>query len=212
MHESLELVDARGEPCPRPVTLAMKAAASGRAFAVLVDGEAARDNVLRYAAYAGRVAEAAAAGEGSFRIAFAAREDGGRPSGDPDGAAALPAAAPVAEAKRADEAAIFLLASDRIGQGDDGLGELLMRGFLHALAERDAPPARIILMNGGVRLAAKGSGALESLSALEAAGAEILACGTCLEFFGLKGALGVGRVSNMYEIAGFLSEGRVVRP
>jgi len=39
----------------------------------------------------------------------------------------------------------------------------------------------------------------------------ILACGTCLEFFQLKESLAVGRVSNMYEIAELLQQGRVIR-
>jgi hypothetical protein len=38
-------------------------------------------------------------------------------------------------------------------------------------------------------------------------GVEILACGTCLEFYKLTEALGVGRITNMYEIAGLLLEG-----
>jgi intracellular sulfur oxidation DsrE/DsrF family protein len=41
-------------------------------------------------------------------------------------------------------------------------------------------------------------------------GVEVLACGTCLEFYQLKDALAVGRVSNMYEIAGLLLQGRTL--
>ncbi len=38
------------------------------------------------------------------------------------------------------------------------------------------------------------------MRALEKESVEILACGTCLGHFGLKDAVEVGRISNMYEI------------
>jgi peroxiredoxin family protein len=54
---------------------------------------------------------------------------------------------------------------------------------------------------------------LETLKALSEKGVEILSCGTCLDFYGLKEKLKVGRVSNMYTIAQTLIEAeRVVRP
>ncbi len=40
---------------------------------------------------------------------------------------------------------------------------------------------------------------------------EILACGTCLEYYNLKEQLAVGRVTNLYEISGLLLQGRVVK-
>ena len=48
---------------------------------------------------------------------------------------------------------------------------------------------------------------------LEAAGVEILSCGTCLDFFHAKEKLRAGRVSNMMEIAESLwAADRVLRP
>ena len=44
-------------------------------------------------------------------------------------------------------------------------------------------------------------------------GADIATCGLCLDFFGLKEALAIGRVTNMLEIATALqTAGRVIRP
>ena len=106
-------------------------------------------------------------------------------------------------------ATVFIAAAG-IGAGDEQLGALLLRGFLYTLTEAEAAPARIILMNGGVRLAVAGSDSLVNLVRLAERGVEILACGTCLEFFQLKDALAVGRVTNMYEIAGLLLQGRTV--
>ena len=41
---------------------------------------------------------------------------------------------------------------------------------------------------------------IEDLKNLAAQGVEIISCGTCLNFYGLKEKLAVGEVSNMYDI------------
>jgi len=46
----------------------------------------------------------------------------------------------------------------------------------------------------------EGSDTVQALSNLESLGVEILVCGTCLDFFGLKEKLAAGTVSNMYDI------------
>ena len=83
-----------------------------------------------------------------------------------------------------------------------------MRAFLYTLTESGIVPRRLLLMNGGVLLAIEGSEHLVNLQRLADLGVEILACGTCLEFYKVKDKLAIGRVSNMQEIAGFLMEGR----
>jgi len=102
------------------------------------------------------------------------------------------------------------LSSRTIGRGDDELGALLMRGFLYTLTESETVPQRVLLMNSGVTLAAEGSEHLENLRRLVDLGVEILACGTCLEFYKLTDQLAVGRVSNMQEIAEFLLQGKAL--
>ena len=48
---------------------------------------------------------------------------------------------------------------------------------------------------------------------MEAQGVEILTCGTCLDFYGLKDKLAVGGVTNMYSIVEKLSKaGKVIKP
>jgi peroxiredoxin family protein len=46
---------------------------------------------------------------------------------------------------------------------------------------------------------------LEDLRELAGKGVEVLSCGTCLDFFGIKKNLLVGKVSNMYEIINSLA-------
>ncbi|MEJ2189245.1 MAG: sulfurtransferase-like selenium metabolism protein YedF [Acidobacteriota bacterium] len=100
-----------------------------------------------------------------------------------------------------------------MGAGDDDLGALLMRSFLKTQAQLEHPPEAIIFYNDGVKLCCEGSLLLDDLRSLEAAGIEIIACGTCLNFFELADKLRVGRVTDMLEIASRLADaGRIVRP
>jgi selenium metabolism protein YedF len=88
-----------------------------------------------------------------------------------------------------------------------------MRSYLKTLLELDTKPNRLILINSGVWLSSEGSDVLETLKVLSERGVEILSCGTCLDFYGLKEKLKVGIVSNMFTIAQTLLEAkRVVRP
>lgn len=86
-----------------------------------------------------------------------------------------------------------------------------MRGFIYTLTQLKPLPARLVLMNSGVELACSGSDSLASLDSLASRGVEIFVCGTCLEYYGLRPSLKVGKVSNMYEIAGFLAQTAVLR-
>ncbi|MGB4304410.1 MAG: DsrE family protein, partial [Syntrophomonadaceae bacterium] len=63
----------------------------------------------------------------------------------------------------------------------------------------------IIFMNSGVFLTTEGSEVLEILQSLSQEGVEILSCGTCLDFYGLKDKLAVGDVTNMYTATDILS-------
>ena len=70
-----------------------------------------------------------------------------------------------------------------------------MRAFIHTLGEVTPRPDKIIFINSGVKLVAKGSEVIEDLVGLKDRGVEILACGTCLGYYNLKEAVEVGRIS-----------------
>jgi len=105
-----------------------------------------------------------------------------------------------------DKKTIVFVGSSTLGRGDEELGNVLMRSFIHTLTETEVPPQEIIFMNSGVKLVAEGSEVLDDLRSLESRGIEILACGTCLGYYRLKDAIRVGRISNMYDIAAALLE------
>ena len=62
-------------------------------------------------------------------------------------------------------------------------------------------------MNSGVKLVAGDEQQIiDSVNKLIEKGTEVLVCGTCLDFYGLKEQLKVGEVSNMYDILGRMQE------
>jgi selenium metabolism protein YedF len=100
-----------------------------------------------------------------------------------------------------------------MGKGNDELGTVLMKSFIHTLTESEKLPATMIFYNTGVKLAVKGSDVIDDLKKLEEKGIEILVCGTCANFFKIKDDIAAGVISNMYDIAGrMMSSGRLLMP
>jgi selenium metabolism protein YedF len=95
---------------------------------------------------------------------------------------------------------VYVIASDSMGRGSDQLGWALLQTYVQTIKDVDPLPEKIVLYNSGVKLVTTASGALEALRSLQERGVVILACGTCLDFFGLKSAIAVGQISNMLEI------------
>lgn len=196
-------IDARGKACPMPVVLAKKALDAGEnEVLVRVDNAVAVENLRRLAASTGRDAQSEPT-EGGFAVTIT-----GAGAGADCGCTLLetpvPAAAPGAGL------ALFI-GKDHIGEGDLTLGRNLMRMFFLTLAEGDTVPKSILFMNGGVLLPVENEQVIEALRTLEARGAEILVCGTCLSAFDMTDRLRIGTVSNMYEIQKrLLDAGRVI--
>jgi selenium metabolism protein YedF len=182
-----ELVDVRGQACPVPVVRTRDALNTGAAdVEVLVDNTTSRDNVCRFASSRGCGIEVLEE-EGVFRIRIS------NPSGQRD-------AEPEEKASENGQRTVVVLSEDIMGRGSPELGRILVKAFLNTLAENDPPPWRLVLFNRGVMLALEGEDTVQALSNLNSMGVEILVCGTCLDFFGLKEKLAIGTVSNMYDI------------
>jgi len=105
------------------------------------------------------------------------------------------------------------LSSDGMGQGDAALGRKLMASFLKELVAAGTPVDLVGCVNHGVLLTTEGSPVLEHLQALEAAGARIASCGTCLDALGLRDKLLIGEVGSMDKtIQVMATADRVLRP
>ncbi len=194
-----EVVDCRGLACPQPVIRTRKAMAESDQVTTIVDNETAVGNVTRMAQKEGYSAEVEKKEDGIF---LHLTRTGPRPQADVVG---------FASSQAPEGPLVVLVASDRLGRGDDELGGILMRSFLHTLNEVEPLPDTMIFLNAGVKLTVDDSLVLEDLRDLKGKGVEILACGTCLGHFGLKERIAVGQISNMYSIAeALLGAGKVV--
>jgi len=187
-------VDVRGLSCPAPVVSVKRALEeAGGELRVLLDDGAPRENVKRFAQGRGYLVQEEAT-EGGFALTLtSSAEHQPQPKG---GVATGPA--------------VLLIGSDRLGDGPEELGRLLMRNFIMTLVELAELPDRMLFINTGVLLTAAGSEVLEALEALGNRGVEVLSCGICLDFFKKKELLAAGGVTNMFTIAESLLGARSV--
>lgn len=200
-------IDTRGRLCPEPLILTRRAIAQGTAgdeFEVLTDNATACSNLRTYLTELGVAFE----GDGEvIRFTLGATVPG---AGAVPAASATVCDAPAATAKGDYCVAV---AADRMGRGDDALGAILLRAFINALGEAERLPGHILCYNSGINVALEGSDTVAALRELEKRGVEVLVCGTCLDFYGVKERLAAGRVSNMFRITEVLSQtGHVVYP
>lgn len=193
-------VDARGLDCPKPVIETKKAMDSGAdRVTTLVDNETAAKNVALLA--------------GKMGFSVVRKVDGGAIALEMESLEQTGSDAPPRTAGAETGDWTLLMAQDTLGEGSRELGAILAKGYFYALTETKPYPKAALFLNGGIRLALKGSPVLEHIRTLEAGGTEILVCGTCLDFFGEKENLGVGSVSNMYDIVDRMKEApRLIRP
>lgn len=185
-------IDARGLTCPAPVLLVKNAVeqAGNPELDVLVDNAASVENVTRFLGSKGYSVTDIEEGQ-AHRLS--ARSDQDIADFDKDtqddgvqGEAGLKI--------------VVLITSDRLGSGDDTLGAKLMESYLKTIKEMGEELWQLIFVNGGVKLTTSSSPVLEDLQEYEGSGVIILACGTCLEHYGLTAEKKVGTTTNMLDI------------
>ncbi len=191
-------IDAKGLACPEPVVLARKALSESPDITVIVDNETARENIKRMArSQSCSFQEHGENGEYHIHITR-------------DNAAASPGSS--LNGRTTSGPDVYVFSENRMGHGDDELGSVLIRAFIHTLLDIENGPDSMLFYNSGVFLTMADSPVLDDLRELAERGTEILVCGTCVNFFKLDKP-SAGMISNMYEIAGRMSlAGRIVKP
>ena len=177
----VKTVDARNVSCPEPVVKTKKALEEipeRERLIVLVNTNEARQNVERFARSQGCSVKVSDK-EGEFTLEIC---KGGQ-----------------IEEKEKASANVLLITSDRLGSGDEALGQLLIASFINTLPEAKIKPAKILFINRGVMLTTEGSRVLDTLQKLDKEGVQIFSCGTCLNHYQLKEKLMMGQVTNMYD-------------
>ena len=105
---------------------------------------------------------------------------------------------------------VVVIKSEFMGDGDNELGKVLIKGFIYALSQQDELPQTMLFYNGGAKITSEGSESIEDLKALEEKGVKIFTCGTCLYYYGLTEKLCVGEATNMYEITKKMTEASLI--
>lgn len=204
---TIKTIDARGLACPLPVVNAKNAVLEmkdGGQLTVLVDNEIAVQNLQKFAAQRGYAASARKQAEREYAVELLV------PGGEGASTADIPVPCCPATEKNG---MVVVLSGNTMGVGDEKLGKALMKAFVFALTRQDQLPETIVCYNGGAFLSCEGADTLDDLKSLQTEGVNILTCGTCLDFYGIKDKLAVGSVTNMYEIVETMQRAaRIVKP
>jgi len=191
-------LDCRKQGCPQPIIDTKKALEAGNnELIVVVDSIVSRDNVRRFASSQGHKIEIEDKGGGLFHLHITRNPD----------AVTKQADAAVTAPK---SGVVVFITTDKLGEGDERLGSILMKAFLNTMHDSEPKPEMILFINNGVKLTIEDSDVLDSLEALVEDGVQIMSCGTCLTYYDIVEKLRVGIVGNMYDIVNAMLEAEKV--
>ena len=209
---SKQSIDARGELCPKPLIMTKKALKNFTGeLTILLDNVTSFENVQRFLADNAKEFTTEAEG-GEFSIFV-------NSDGSPAEMSAAENYCPVTavftppQETAAKRPYVIAFRSDKMGEGDDTLGSLLIQSLCNTIKDAEPRPSALVFYNSGVKLTAESSPALPALKNLEEGGMKMLICGTCVDYFDIKKKIGAGTISNMYDILDCMaSAGHVITP
>ena len=182
-------LDMRGKACPTPVVETKKALDSidEGIVIVMVDNEVSKNNVERFAKKSGCTVETKTK-ENLFEITVVKGYT-------------CSIAKETSDTTTSNTSYILYVKNNIMAHGDEELGNILIKAFFKTLIDNENKPATIVFVNKGVFLLIVGSPVLNELKKLsENFNIEILACGTCLDYYNLKDKVKIGTISNMFDI------------
>jgi sulfur relay (sulfurtransferase) complex TusBCD TusD component (DsrE family) len=92
---------------------------------------------------------------------------------------------------------VILVGTDSWGKGDEELGKTILESFFSILKQDKELPAAIFCMHRGVFTLTDTSLASLHLKELQDKGVPVLACKTCVDYYGIGEKLEVGEISTM---------------
>ena len=183
-------IDARGLDCPAPVLQTKNAIEKDDidSIIILVDNEAARQNVTRFLEF------------NHFEVSAQQQDNNFHIIGKKNKHIVLSEDLAVKNPETLEKKIMIMVANNCMGHGDDELGLKLMVSFLKTVKEMGRELWRLVFVNNGVKLTVEGSSVLSVLKELEDGSIHILVCGTCLTHFDLLDKKQVGETTNMLDI------------
>ena len=200
----MKTVDTIGLRCPRPLIMlkeALQSTNNGDKVKIITDSDTSLKNMVTYLKDNG--VEPRVTSKGKLHTLVTDKPP--QPIEETDPAAYCETTA--------NENYVVCIKTEMMGEGDPELGKLLMETFLENLKLQEQLPTHVVLYNGGVKLALKGTPTGIALSELEEMGTRIMLCGTCVDHYAVQYDIAVGMISNMVTITETLANaGHVVYP
>ena len=130
-----KIVDAKGQTCPIPIIMTKKALKEIDEGVVVtsVDNQISKENLEKMAKEMGLSFETKKEGD-TFSVRIT-KEIENIPSENLD-----------------KKNTVVVISSDKMGEGMEELGKILMKGFIYTLTEMDELPSTILFYNSGARL------------------------------------------------------------
>lgn len=197
-------VNAMGKVCPIPVIMTKKVLrenTAGENIVIRVDNEIATQNLTKMAGQLNIKSNVTKLSDAEYTVLY-----------DLEGCEACAVLNDSSVLEQGADEYVVAINSDKMGTGDEAFGTTLLENFIYALTEQDRIPKMLVMYNSGVRLVTENEKTVKDLKTLQEKGTEILACGLCLDFYGLKEKLRVGSATNMYRIVEIMRTNKVVRP
>ena len=204
----MQTIDTKGQQCPAPLIAtkrALKGSDRGDSFEVLTDNKTALDNISRFLK--------------DNKTAYSVTEDSGvwiitvsKGNQDASLTNAEDCCTPeIPHFSKGDFIIVFN--SDKMGEGDEELGRLLIANFIKAIKDLDVLPGKMIFYNNGVKLGSMDSSVCDHLKEIEKMGVTLLFCATCAKYYSLEDKIKIGILSNMFSIAQVMaSAGNIIKP
>ena len=161
-------LDCRGMACPAPVLQTKETLLKDHphVIKVIVDNEAAKQNVSRFLE------------SQKFDVSVEEKETEFHVIGREDQPGTVPAETLAKEPETEKQKIMVMIATDRMGYGDDELGKKLIINFIKTIKEMGDELWRLVFVNNGVKLTIHDSYVLPELQEYEQHGLLILVCGT----------------------------------
>lgn len=191
-------LDLKGMQCPKPVLETQKAFKNQELteFELIVDNLSARENLKRLAASKGYKSEVIEA-DGIITVNVSRNPSEIEEEKEEKFEV-------VCDLPQIDENgisnAVLVIKSEYMGEGNDELGKVLMKGFLYTITETRPYPEKVVLLNSAIKLSTVNEETIVHLKKLEEAGTKVFSCGTCLNYYDLADQLKVGVIGNMYDV------------
>ncbi|WP_454052270.1 sulfurtransferase-like selenium metabolism protein YedF [Clostridium sp. Marseille-Q7071] len=193
------IIDCKGLNCPLPVVNTKKYfdTIENGAATTIVDNEIAKNNVVKFAENANL--EVNVSEKDSLYHITIVKGEGQLENFKNE------------KSFESNEKFTIVVSGDKLGNGDEALGEALMKSYLFALSEADIIPNNLVFLNSGVKLVVEGSLVLESINKLKERGVSIYSCGLCLDFYKIKDKVQVGEITNMYAIIEMMNSSKTIK-